>query len=62
MIFTVIYIYSLFKVVKDIKSWNKSREQLPQRKLALSTQTMAAIHALIVMTVLVMWFLWAFEI
>ncbi|WP_259316670.1 hypothetical protein [[Clostridium] innocuum] len=62
MIFTVIYIYSLYKVVKDIKSWNKGREQLPQRKLALSTQAMALLHAAFAVAALVTWFLWAFEI
>ena len=62
MIFTVIYTYSLYKVVKDIKSWNKGREQLPQRKLALSTQAMALLHAAFAVAALVTWFLWAFEI
>lgn len=62
MIFTVIYIYSLYKVVKDIKSWNKGREQLPQRKLAPSTQAMVGVHASFAVAVLVIWFLWAFEI
>lgn len=62
VIFAVIYIYSLYKVVKDIKSWNKGREQLPQRKLALSTQAMALLHAAFGFAILVIWFLWAFEI
>lgn len=62
IIFTMIYIYSLYKVVKDIKTWNKGREQLPQHKLALSTQAMALLHAAFAVAVLVTWFLWAFEI